>query len=76
MYQMLKMVPVWGGGSDFDVEGSTWGRAGRRLRRMIFFVFFSSVVTIVSVVFVEGTRVWMVFAVVRSIVAVSGDSEV
>lgn len=23
LYQMLKMVPVWGGGSDLMVEGST-----------------------------------------------------
>ena len=36
---MLKIVPVWGGGSDFTVEGSTWGRAGRRFRR-ISLVFF------------------------------------
>ncbi len=39
------------------VEGSTWGRAGRRLRRIIFFVFFSSVVETASAVFVEGMRV-------------------
>ena len=39
LYQILKIVPVWGGGSDLIVEGSTCGRAGRRLRRMIVFVF-------------------------------------
>ena len=33
------MVPVWGGGSDVIIEGSTWGRAGRRLRRIVL-VFF------------------------------------
>jgi hypothetical protein len=38
---MLKIVPVCGGSSDFTVEGSTWGRAGRRFRRIIFLVFFS-----------------------------------
>jgi hypothetical protein len=36
LYQMLKMVPVWGGGSEVMVLGSTWGRAGRRFLRMIF----------------------------------------
>ena len=50
LYQMLKMVPVWGGGSDFRVEGSTWGRAGRRLRRIIFLVFLLSGVSVDSVV--------------------------
>lgn len=39
LYHMLKMVPVCGGGSDFMVEGSTCGRAGRRLRRRIVLVF-------------------------------------
>ena len=41
LYQMLKTVPVCGGGSDLRAAGSTCGRAGRRLRRIIFFVFFS-----------------------------------
>lgn len=72
LYQILKIVPVWGGGSDFMVEGSTWGRAGRRLRRMIFFVFFSSGLETISVVFVEGMRVWVVSVVVRSVLVVSG----
>ena len=40
LYQMLKIVPVWGGGSDLRVEASTCGRAGRRFRRMSF-VFFA-----------------------------------
>lgn len=39
LYQMLKIVPVCGGGSDLIVDGSTCGRAGRRFRRMSF-VFF------------------------------------
>jgi hypothetical protein len=34
LYQMLKIVPVCGGGSDLIVLGSTCGRAGRRFRRM------------------------------------------
>lgn len=41
---MLKIVPVCGGGSDFIVEGSTCGRAGRRLRRRTVFVFLGWVV--------------------------------
>ena len=39
---MLNIVPVCGGGSDFMVEGSTCGLAGRRLRRMIFLVFLAA----------------------------------
>lgn len=39
LYQMLKMVPVWGGGSDLISAGSICGRAGRFLRRMIFLTF-------------------------------------
>ena len=39
---MLKIVPVCGGGSDFMVEGSTCGRAGRRFRRITFLVFLVS----------------------------------
>lgn len=39
LYQILKMVPVWGGGSDFMVDGSTCGRAGRFFLRIIFFIF-------------------------------------
>lgn len=42
LYQMLKIVPVWGGGSDFIVDGSTCGRAGLRFLRMIFLVFLTS----------------------------------
>jgi hypothetical protein len=40
LYHILKIVPVCGGGSDFMVDGSTCGRAGRRFRRMSF-VFFA-----------------------------------
>ena len=57
------------------VEASTWGRAGRRLRRIIFLVFFSSMVETTSVVFVEGTRVCVVFVVVWSVLVVSGGCE-
>lgn len=39
LYQMLKIVPVCGGGSDLIVDGSTCGRAGRRFLRMIVLVF-------------------------------------
>ena len=42
LYQMLKMVPVWGGGSDLMVPGSTCGRAGRLFLRIIFLVFLDS----------------------------------
>lgn len=52
MYQMLKTVPVCGGGSDLMVAGSTWGRAGRRFRRIIFFFFWvpsASVVVVMAV---------------------------
>jgi hypothetical protein len=39
LYQILKIVPVCGGGSEVMVDGSTCGRAGRRLRRinLVFF---------------------------------------
>ena len=40
LYQMLKVVPVCGGGSDDRKDGSTCGRAGRFLRRIIFLTFF------------------------------------
>ena len=40
--QMLKMVPVCGGGSCFRDAESTCGRAGRLFFRIIFFVFFCS----------------------------------
>lgn len=39
LYQILKIVPVCGGGSDFIVDGSTCGRAGRRFLRIIVLVF-------------------------------------
>lgn len=39
LYQMLKMVPVCGGGSDLISAGSICGRAGRFFLRMIFFTF-------------------------------------
>lgn len=65
LYQMLKIVPVWGGGSDLMVEGSTWGRAGRRLRRMIFFTFFSVSGTV-------GVRVVSVLVVVREVLVGGG----
>jgi len=40
LYQILKIVPVCGGGVDLMVDGSTCGRAGRRFLR-ISFVFFA-----------------------------------
>ena len=39
LYHMLKIVPVCGGGSDFIVDGSTCGRAGRLFLRIIVLVF-------------------------------------
>ena len=36
LYQILNVVPVCGGGSDFRVDASTWGRAGLLLRRINF----------------------------------------
>lgn len=61
---MLKIVPVGGGASVLKVEGSTCGRAGRRLRRMIFFTRFPSALVVMmtwsvvgwSVVGAAGTR--------------------
>lgn len=49
LYQMLKIVPVCGGGSVLNVAGSTCGRAGRLFFFMIFLTFFlpPSVVTTV-----------------------------
>lgn len=38
---MLKVVPVWGGGSDFTRAGSICGLAGLLFLLMIFFTFFS-----------------------------------
>lgn len=64
LYQMLKMVPVCGGGSDFMVEGSTCGRAGRRLRRIIFLVFLTS--EMLSSAVVEGMRELASLVVVRA----------
>lgn len=63
------MVPVWGGGSDFRVEGSTWGRAGRRLRRMIFLVFLASGASVVV------RAVVVVLATVRSVLGDWGAGE-
>lgn len=40
LYQMLKVVPVCGGGSDLISAGSICGRAGRFFLRMIFLTFF------------------------------------
>lgn len=40
LYQMLKIVPVCGGGSDLMSAGSICGRAGRFFLRMIFLTFF------------------------------------
>ena len=75
LYQMLKMMPVCGGGSDFIVEGSTWGRAGRFLRRIIFLVFFEgSGVEALSAVEI-GARSVVVLVVVRSVIADCSGSE-
>lgn len=51
---MLKIVPVCGGGSDLTVEGSTCGRAGRRLRRinLVFFAGGSDEASVVSLLVV------------------------
>lgn len=58
LYQMLKIVPVWGGGSDFRVDGSTWTRAGRRFLRRTVLVFLAGADEGVSVVrsVEEGVR--------------------
>lgn len=66
LYQMLKMVPVWGGGSDLIRAGSIWGRAGRFLRRMIFLTFLPAAAaaagcgsaTSVGVVVVSASSSW------------------
>lgn len=42
LYQILKMVPVWGGGSDLMSSGSICGRAGRFFFLMIFFTFLAA----------------------------------
>jgi hypothetical protein len=42
LYQMLKIVPVCGGGSDVKVDGSAWGLAGLLLRRIILVFFWAS----------------------------------
>ena len=76
LYQILKIVPVWGGGSDLIVLGSTCGRAGRRFRRMSF-VFFAggSPFSVVS----EVSLFVVVNAVLDELVAgcgsVSGDAD-
>lgn len=56
MYQILKIVPVCGGGSDFIVEGSTCGRAGRRFLRMIVLVFLGCKAPSSSVGLEDGMR--------------------
>ena len=59
LYQMLKIVPVCGGGSLLNVLESTCGLAGRRLRLIIFLTFFSAGGATVVTVVVEvddGTR--------------------
>ena len=66
LYQILKIVPVWGGSSGLIVEGSAWTRAGRRLRRMSFLVFLVSGIS--------GTRVLVLLRIVR-VVSVVGRSE-
>ncbi|KAA6412159.1 MAG: hypothetical protein FRX48_04310 [Lasallia pustulata] len=58
-----------GGGSDFRVEGSTWGRAGRRLRRMIFLVFLTSGASVVV------RAVVVMLATVRSVLGDWGAGE-
>lgn len=42
LYQMLNVVPVWGGGSDLMSAGSICGRAGRFFFLMIFLTFFTA----------------------------------
>lgn len=42
LYQMLNIVPVCGGGSDFTCDASTCARAGRLFLRMIFLTFRSA----------------------------------
>lgn len=79
---MLKIVPVWGGGSDFTVAGSTCGRAGLRFRRIIFFAFFSGSVASVVVVVREVSAGFETVSSVEDVeafpscVIVSGPDEV
>lgn len=64
---MLKIVPVCGGGSVLNVEGSTCGRAGRLFFRMIFLTFLPS-----ALMYVPSS----VFVIVMSVdVAVSATGE-
>ena len=74
LYQMLKIVPVCGGGSDLRVLASTWGRAGRRFRRMSFVFLVGG--SEVEVVVREASLLVVVRAVVEEgSVAGSGSGE-
>lgn len=68
LYQMLKIVPVCGGGSDFIVDGSTCGRAGRRFLRIIVLVFLGWGAPASSVGLGKGTtRSEVLFVVIREV---------
>lgn len=67
LYQMLKIVPVCGGGSDFIVDGSTCGRAGRRFLRMIVLVFLGWRAPSSSVGLEDGMRSEAFFVVIREV---------
>lgn len=67
LYQMLKIVPVCGGGSDLIVDGSTCGRAGRRFLRTIVLVFLGWEGASSSVGLEDGTRSDALFVVVREV---------
>lgn len=58
LYQMLKMVPVCGGGSDLMSAGSICGRAGRFFLLMIFFTFLTAGSATSLLVVVSASSSW------------------
>lgn len=70
LYQMLKIVPVCGGGSDLISAGSICGRAGRFFLRMIFLTFRCVGSATSSVVVVSTTSSWGASSCVSAIFAV------
>lgn len=59
LYQMLKMVPVWGGGSDLMSAGSICGRAGRFFFLIIFFTFLTAGSATSLLVVVSASSSWV-----------------
>lgn len=62
---MLKVVPVWGGGSDLTSAGSIWTRAGLRFFLTIRLTFFS--------VLFGMSSVFVLTVVIALLVASSGE---